>query len=133
VLAGQRIIIFGGRGDKGVAFRDLHALDPMTMTWYQGPQGGGGPLARYNHSATLVGGSKMFVFGGWNGHQYFNDLHVLDLEMMAWQRCATSGPEPSQRQGHAAILIGTNLVIHGGFKLKTEELKTAGLAQGTPT
>lgn len=27
ILAGSRIIIFGGKGDKTV-FRDLHALDP---------------------------------------------------------------------------------------------------------
>ena len=33
VLAGARIIVFGGKGQKGV-FRDLHALDPITMTWY---------------------------------------------------------------------------------------------------
>jgi Rab9 effector protein with kelch motifs len=34
VLAGQRIVIFGGKGEKNQAFRDLHALDPVTMTWY---------------------------------------------------------------------------------------------------
>jgi len=34
VLAGSRIIIFGGKGSKGHVFRDLHALDPVTMTWY---------------------------------------------------------------------------------------------------
>lgn len=33
ILAGSRIIIFGGKGAKQV-FRDLHALDPVTMTWY---------------------------------------------------------------------------------------------------
>lgn len=33
VLAGQRIIIFGGKGEKTV-YRDLHALDPLTLTWY---------------------------------------------------------------------------------------------------
>jgi len=33
VLAGARIIVFGGKGQKSV-FRDLHALDPITMTWY---------------------------------------------------------------------------------------------------
>ena len=75
----------------------------------------------------------MFVFGGWDGKQFFNDLHVLDLEAMAWQRTQTSGPEPTARQGHASVLIGNNLVIHGGFCLRIEELKKAGLKQGTPT
>ena len=33
VLAGSRIIIFGGKG-KNAVFRDVHALDPLTMTFY---------------------------------------------------------------------------------------------------
>lgn len=77
-MAGARIIIFGGKGSKTV-FRDLHALDPLTMTWFQGPEGGGAPAARYDHSANLVNGTKMVVFGGWNGSDFFNDVFVLDL------------------------------------------------------
>lgn len=34
VLAGSRIIIFGGKGPNKTVYRDLHALDPVTMTWY---------------------------------------------------------------------------------------------------
>jgi host cell factor len=49
VLAGSRIILFGGKGPKTV-YRDLHALDPVTMTWYQGPEGGGAPTARFDHT-----------------------------------------------------------------------------------
>lgn len=85
ILAGSRIIIFGGKGSKCV-FRDLHALDPVTMTWYQGPEGGGAPSARFDHSSNLVGGTKMIVFGGWNGSEFFNDVYVLDLEIMAWSK-----------------------------------------------
>jgi N-acetylneuraminic acid mutarotase len=83
ILAGQRIVIDGGKGEKNQCYRDLHALDPVTMTWYQGPDSGGSPPARYNHSATLVGGTRMFLFGGWNGQKYYDDLYYLDLEMMA--------------------------------------------------
>lgn len=57
----------------------------------------------------------MFVFGGWNGSDFYNDLHILDLELMAWIRPTTTGPEPTPRQGHCAILIGSNLIIHGGY------------------
>ena len=66
VIGAAKIIIFGGKGSK-TTFRDLHALDPVTMTWYQGPEGGGAPSARFDHSSNLVGGTKMIVFGGWNG------------------------------------------------------------------
>ena len=123
VLAGSRIIVFGGKGQKGNIFRDLHALDPVTMTWYQGPEGGGAPSARLDHSANLVGGTKMFVFGGWNGEKFFNDVFILDLEIMAWTKPKTSGPAPCPRKGHCSILIGTNLVIHGGFNFTEEQMK----------
>jgi hypothetical protein len=45
---------------------------------------------------------------------------------MAWSKPETSGPAPSQRKGHCAILIGTNLVIHGGFWYSEEAMKKAG-------
>jgi hypothetical protein len=28
----------------------------------------------------------MYVFGGWDGKIYYNDVYVLDLEIMAWKR-----------------------------------------------
>lgn len=125
VLAGSRIIIFGGKGAKQ-AFRDLHALDPVTMTWYQGPEGGGAPSSRFDHTSNLVGGTKMIVFGGWNGTDFFNDVYVLDLEIMAWSKPNTTGPAPCPRKGHCSILIGTNLVVHGGFWFSEENMKKAG-------
>ena len=32
VIAGSRVIIFGGKGPQGAHYRDLHALDPVSMT-----------------------------------------------------------------------------------------------------
>ena len=72
----------------------------------------------------------MYVFGGWDGKTYYNDVYVLDLEIMAWKRPECQGPAPTPRQGHASILIGNNLVIHGGFKFKEAEFKNCGLAAG---
>jgi len=57
---------------------------------------------------------------------------------MAWSKPETSGkqiflsnliitgPAPSPRKGHCAILIGSNLVIHGGFYYSEEKMKQAG-------
>ena len=59
------------------------------MTWYQGPEGGGAPSSRFEHTANLVGGTKMIFFGGWNGNDFFNDVYVLDLEIMAWSKPST--------------------------------------------
>jgi len=112
-------------------FRDLHALDPVTMTWYQGPEGSGSPSARFGHSSSLVSGSKMLIFGGWNGKLFYNDLYLLDLEVMAWSQPKCAGPAPSPRQGHTAIQVGTNLIIQGGFMFDEEKQMGAGFRQGT--
>ena len=50
---------------------------------------------------------------------------------MAWNRPEASGPAPTPRQGHSSILIGNNLVVHGGFKLREDQLKTCGLNSGS--
>jgi host cell factor len=39
----------------------------------------------------LVGGTKMVLFGGWNGDDFYNDVHVLDLQIMAWSKPDCSG------------------------------------------
>ena len=120
IVAGGRMVVFGGRGEKGVHFRDLHALDPNTMTWYQGPEGGNAPSGRLNHTANLVG-SRMFVFGGWNGTDFFNDVGVLDLVGMAWSSPETSGPSPTPRMGHVSEVVGTNLIVQGGFYFNSKQ------------
>ncbi|KRW98198.1 hypothetical protein PPERSA_03400 [Pseudocohnilembus persalinus] len=131
ILAGSRIIIFGGKGEKGKIFRDLHALDPVTMTWYQGPEGSGSPSQRFGHSANLIGGTKMLIFGGWNSREYFNDLYLLDLEVMAWTQPQSTGPEPTARYGHTSIQVGNNLIIQGGFCFDEDKQLNAGFKQGT--
>jgi host cell factor len=130
ILAGSNVIIFGGRGEKGVHFRDLHALDSLKMAWLNGPEGGAAPSGRLDHSATLVG-NKMFVFGGWNGTDYYNDLYVLDLESMAWSRPSTSGAIPCPRMGHCAVLAGNTLIVQGGFYFDEAKHRAAGMRMGT--
>lgn len=101
------------------------------MTWYQGPEGSGSPSARFGHSASLINGSKMLIFGGWNGRLFYNDLYLLDLEVMAWSQPKCTGPTPSPRQGHTAIQVGTNLIIQGGFIFDEERQIGSGFKQGT--
>ena len=35
----------------------------------------------------------MVIFGGWNGHDFYNDVYVLDLQIMAWSKPETSGKQ----------------------------------------
>lgn len=120
-LVGTRVVFFGGQGRNGTHFRDLHALDASSMTWYQGPSSGGAPAARHGHTSTLCG-TRLLVFGGACRQKYFGDLHCLDLSSMAWHAPETTGPQPPPRTRHAALMVGENLIIHGGFCLEDPDL-----------
>ena len=115
ILAGPRMIIFGGKGPGDKCYKDIHALDPVALTWFQGPEGSGSPPARFGHSASLVLGSKMIVFGGTDGKNFFNDVNVLNLETMAWSKPETKGPAPAPRYYHASVVIKNTIMIQGGF------------------
>merc|ERR1719382_2116103 len=43
---------------------------------------------------------------------------------MAWSSPQTTGPKPSPRYGHAALLIGDSLLVHGGFSMESAEIAT---------
>ena len=70
---------------------------------------------------TVMNFLTMFMFSIsrlWLGQS--QKLQVSNYDLMI------SGPGPSPRKGHCAVLIGNNLVIHGGFYYNEETMKKAG-------
>merc|ERR1712070_785580 len=37
------------------------------------------PPGRQRHTASLVGSKRIYIFGGFDGNKWLNDLHVLDV------------------------------------------------------
>lgn len=59
--------------------------------------------------------TKLLVFGGGDGNQYLNDLHILDTETMAWSQAYVAGTSPAARSRHSTCLIGgSKLLVFGG-------------------
>ncbi|ETV79299.1 hypothetical protein H257_07351 [Aphanomyces astaci] len=119
LLAGQRIVVFGGHyfGGEGsfVYLNDTHALDLETSTWCQVKCEGKPPAPRYNHTATLIG-TKMFVFGGKGAKgALYRDMFYLDLETWHWFSVNWTTESPSERFSHSALAVGNKLVIFGGW------------------
>lgn len=100
------------------------------LAWSKPVVVGGAPAPRAGHSAVLHG-STMVVFGGSRGFgtPAFNDLHMLDVGniqpwaegdeggaecMVFWYTPTVSGKAPSARAGHAACVVGHNMLVIGG-------------------
>ncbi|KAK5626874.1 hypothetical protein RRF57_002589 [Xylaria bambusicola] len=60
----------------------------------------------------------MYLFGGTNGFQWFNDVWCYDPSTNKWSQLDCIGYIPSPREGHSAALIEDVMYIFGG---RTEE------------
>jgi N-acetylneuraminic acid mutarotase len=79
------------------------------------------PIGRGGHCSFLIG-TKMFVFGGYDGRTHFNDLWVLDTEKWEWSQPETTGMSPEVRSGHTATVVGKTAFIISGCGANTNFL-----------
>ena len=43
--------------------------------------------------------NKVYLFGGFNGRDFFNDLCVLDTQTLVWSKAKVGGDVPKERSG----------------------------------
>ncbi|KAK2808960.1 hypothetical protein FQN50_004234 [Emmonsiellopsis sp. PD_5] len=128
-ILGSKIYIFGGQVD-GFFFNDLIAFDLNALQnpankWEflirsshdGGPPAGQIPQARTNHTIVSFN-DKLYLFGGTNGVQWFNDVWSYDPRANQWTQLDYVGFVPAAREGHAAAIIGDVMYIFSG---RTEE------------
>ncbi|OAX83060.1 hypothetical protein ACJ72_02590 [Emergomyces africanus] len=128
-ILGSKIYIFGGQVEGFffndlVAF-DLNALQNPSNKWEflirnshdGGPPPGKIPPARTNHTIVSFN-DKLYLFGGTNGLQWFNDVWCYDPRANLWTQLDYVGFVPAAREGHAAAIINDVMYIFSG---RTEE------------
>ena len=79
------------------------------------------PQPRAGHTMVSLGDDRLIVCGGNTGSAAFNDLWCLHVRPMAggvlaarWELLQTRGKVPSPRVGHAAVRVGSRMVVLGG-------------------
>mmetsp|Transcript_117160 Transcript_117160/g.373174 ORF Transcript_117160/g.373174 Transcript_117160/m.373174 type:complete len:792 (+) Transcript_117160:52-2427(+) len=107
---------FGGYTKKdGDYFNDVYKYDIATSMWGSVHTLGEAPQKRTDHSVVLFRDS-MLVFGGFDGHNRFNDLRELHLRDRRWSHVnASRSTTPRSRFGHTAVIYGHSMYIFGGW------------------
>ena len=72
------------------------------------------PCGRCGHTTVLYN-SSLFVFGGYDGKKWLNDLHKFDTNSLVWSQPRALGTAPSVRQYHAACISKDSMYIFGGY------------------
>ncbi|ETS00935.1 putative cell polarity protein [Trichoderma reesei RUT C-30] len=123
-ILGSKIYIFGGQVEgffmNDLSAFDLNQLQSPTNRWeilLKAEASPKMPAARTNHSMVTFN-DKMYLFGGTNGFQWFNDVWCYDPAVNKWAQLDCIGYIPAPREGHAAALVDDVMYIFGG---RTEE------------
>lgn len=123
-ILGSKIYIFGGQVEgyfmNDLSAFDLNQLQSSNNRWeilLPGDTSPNTPKARTNHSVVTFN-DKMYLFGGTNGFQWFNDVWCYDPATNSWTQLDCIGYIPAPREGHAAALVDDVMYVFGG---RTEE------------
>ena len=54
------------------------------------------------------------MFGGFDGVDVLDEFWEFDTITEVWSQITIQGIKPSRRMGHAATVLGVNLIIWGG-------------------
>jgi hypothetical protein len=113
----DRMIVWGGNdtfdwhSDGAVFVPTLGA----SGAWAAFTSNAGAPSLREAHSAVWTG-SRVLLWGGWNGGTYFDDGATFDPSSSlagVWDAMSTAGA-PTPRRDHRAVWTGHQMVVWGG-------------------
>lgn len=114
----QVLISFGGetvKKGKVTTESKVMVLDTEIMLWYPPTVTGDVPSSRSGHTATVLDGNLVVVFGGVKGRKWLNTVNVLDCNVWKWSAIKASGSAPPPRSYHTAVALGDNrILIMGG-------------------
>lgn len=114
VIVDAHMYIFGGYGGGG-RLDDFHCFDLDNTRWScVEPSSGLTPGMRENNGLIEFRG-KLYLFGGYNGQQWLNDLFSFDLFTKEWHNVDQSGQPPASRFGYVSVVHNNFFVVFGGY------------------
>ncbi|KAG0012409.1 hypothetical protein BGZ81_001601 [Podila clonocystis] len=105
IEGGNRLVVFGGQMDSGVALNDIYIYDVLANKWMRGSDGG----ARTYHVCAASSG-KLIAWGGYSNVAAGASVPVLtsvyDLTTNTWQQQYTSSLVITNKSLPVAVIAG---------------------------
>lgn len=106
--------VIGGSEDKDTS-RDVYCFDTETFQWSHPTTTGTPPPPCRAHTATLIDRTKIIIYGGGLGGNYFDGIYMLDTNTRRWYTPPVhDGPKPKGRRAHTAVLYNGKIYVFGG-------------------
>lgn len=115
-VVGKHIIFIGGQETDTKRFNEIVYFDTETKS-FSLPTIRGDKVPNFSRHTSCLVGSKIYVFGGFDGQGTNFDLSSFDPYSRTWTnipKTAQKGTPPPSRTNHASAGIGKNMFIFGG-------------------
>lgn len=122
LLVDDKIYLWGGwSGEANRWFNDMWVLDLSkkkfeNLKWEQVDQKGTIPTPRSTHTM-FRWGDALYIYGGFSGTKYFNDLHRFDPKTQEWTQVMVNGA-PKARSRTYSIVHNEYMYLLGGWDRK---------------
>ncbi|ORC93039.1 uncharacterized protein TM35_000023650 [Trypanosoma theileri] len=119
--------LYGGYGPKNTYANGIFCNVKMTLQWKELRGVGVIPTGRANHTA-IMHENKMIIFGGQRNLDVFDDLYIVNLDTMRWERVhyeRAQGPGPVF--SHVAVYVPPtqSMIVIGGFHQRQHNMYIA--------
>lgn len=110
VSYGNKIYFFGGANNfsSPTCYNDFYSYDTVNNTWQSLATG---PSARCEYAVEIYG-PYIYIFGGYDGTNYFSDFWEYNITTNAWTQKAYG---PSQRRGSSLTYYNNKFYLFGGL------------------
>jgi len=111
VIVGNKLYMFGGYGgETGGRLDDFYSYSFDTNTWEEVEvQSEDKPGCRENNGVVIGDSSRVYLFGGYNGQAWLNDLWTFDIETKCWTCLQESSDENEHQNEHGDVNINLNM------------------------
>ncbi|MHB8134228.1 MAG: Kelch repeat-containing protein [Anaerolineaceae bacterium] len=106
-IIGEKIFVPGGINETGIVLKSLEVYDPREDQW-EFKADLPNEISRY---ALVSFEGKIYLFGGWDGQTYRQEVYVYDPSIDSWDLFSKM---PQGRADFAATVVGGRIHVFGG-------------------
>ncbi|ELR14777.1 kelch repeat protein [Acanthamoeba castellanii str. Neff] len=113
-VVGRKIYYIGGQTSPDVPrLNEIWAYDVDKGSFERVELVSGAVPNFARHTAVAIG-TKIWVYGGYDGIGSFFGLALFDTEALTWTYPKVHGEEPPPRSNHSAAAVGNKMYVFGG-------------------
>jgi len=115
-VVGKNMILIGGQETDTKRFNDIIYFNSETKTFTQ-PVIRGDKVPNFSRHVSCLIGTRIFVFGGFDGFGTNFELSIFDPSSRTWTNVPTTqlkGSIPPSRTNAAAASVGNKMYLFGG-------------------